>query len=409
MYRRLLDVEMMAVCQIYAEVKLADLPVREGKEAREWLTSTQREVECAREHIGMRIRGAGERRTLLHPPKRRYSHHQQQKRRARVAMFYETRGAGAMSRRQAQDAVDRARLQASRTPEGATEPPGSEPGGVSFKGHQEGNKEAVTQRVFVRGLPRAALRQVPRHAAIIAWMQGIVSPTSRVRPVQTIKKSKKPQVADEAAKRAMRLPEGTESDQRENSACPRALGGAEVGLADTASESDTSDPGGMPQLRRRSPAPDTRSQRVQQAAPVPDKPPEGNSEFTRELAGTMSAIASLVVKASGWSVSNGGWLYFSGACEDDRSFRTKFRFFQETYHKVTPQKALVDMFREWNLAEEVACHIKGAEDMSTAWRMLDAVYDGAPAQTSGKAPEAGRMLEPQEVESEEGSEAEVVS
>ncbi len=33
-YRRLLDEEMMAVCQIYAEVKLAELPVREGKEAR---------------------------------------------------------------------------------------------------------------------------------------------------------------------------------------------------------------------------------------------------------------------------------------------------------------------------------------------------------------------------------------
>jgi hypothetical protein len=33
-YRRLLDEEMMAVRQIYAEVKLADLPVREGKEAR---------------------------------------------------------------------------------------------------------------------------------------------------------------------------------------------------------------------------------------------------------------------------------------------------------------------------------------------------------------------------------------
>jgi hypothetical protein len=150
-YRRLLDVEMMAVCQIYAEVKLADLPVREVKEARGWLTSTHRDVECAREHIGIRIRSAGERRALLHPPKRRYSHHQQQKRRARVAMFYEARGAGAMSRQQAQGAVDRARLQASRTPEAATELPGSEPGEVSFKGPRDGNKEAVAQRAFMGG------------------------------------------------------------------------------------------------------------------------------------------------------------------------------------------------------------------------------------------------------------------
>jgi hypothetical protein len=34
-------------------------------------------------------------------------------------------------------------------------------------------------------------------------------------------------------------------------------------------------------------------------APVPDKPPGGNDEFTRELASTMSTIASLVIKASG--------------------------------------------------------------------------------------------------------------
>jgi hypothetical protein len=96
-YRRLLDIEMMAVCQIYAEVKLADLPVREGKEAREWLTSMHREVECARGHIGMRIRDAGERGKLLYPSVRRYSHHQQRKRRARVAMFCRNTSAGAMS------------------------------------------------------------------------------------------------------------------------------------------------------------------------------------------------------------------------------------------------------------------------------------------------------------------------
>jgi hypothetical protein len=119
----------------------------------------------------------------------------------------------------------------------------------------------------------------------------------------------------------------------------------------------------------------------------------------------MSAIASLVVKASGRSVSNGGWLYFNGASGDYRPFKTKCRLFQETYHKVTPQKPLVNMFREWKLAEEVACHIKGAEDMPTAWRMLDAVYDDTPAQTMDQTPEAGRAFGPQEEESEEDSEA----
>jgi hypothetical protein len=43
------------------------------------------------------------------------------------------------------------------------------------------------------------------------------------------------------------------------------------------------------------------------------------------------------------------------------------------------------MFREWNLSEEAARHIKGAEDMKAAWGMLDTVYDGAPAQGLGAA------------------------
>jgi hypothetical protein len=103
----------------------------------------------------------------------------------------------------------------------------------------------------------------------------------------------------------------------------------------------------------------------------------------------MSAIANLVVKATGRSVNNGGWLYFSGVREDYQPFRARCQLFQETYHSVTPPKVLVGMFREWNLSEEAARHIKGAEDMRAAWGMLDAVYDGAPAQGLGatRAPE----------------------
>ena len=79
---------------------------------------------------------------------------------------------------------------------------------------------------------------------------------------------------------------------------------------------------------------------------APNQPPGESDGFARELASTMSAIASLVIKASGRSVSNGGWLYFNGASEDYRTFRTKCRLFQETYHKATPPMALVKMFRE---------------------------------------------------------------
>jgi hypothetical protein len=119
----------------------------------------------------------------------------------------------------------------------------------------------------------------------------------------------------------------------------------------------------------------------------------------------MSAIASLVIRASGRSVSNRGWLYFNGASEEYRTFRTKCRLFQKTYHKATPPKALVKMFREWNLAEEVACCIKGAEDMPTAWTMLDAVYGSPLALTMDQTPEAGWMPELQEEESGVESEA----
>jgi hypothetical protein len=102
----------------------------------------------------------------------------------------------------------------------------------------------------------------------------------------------------------------------------------------------------------------------------------------------MSAIVSLVIKASGRSVSNGGWLYFNGAREDYRTFRTKCQLLQDTYHKATPPMALVKMFREWNLAEDVACRIEGVEDMPGAWRTLDSIYG------TDQTPEAGWRPKP---------------
>ncbi len=44
--------------------------------------------------------------------------------------------------------------------------------------------------------------------------------------------------------------------------------------------------------------------------------------------------------------------------------------------------------------------------MQTAWGMLDAIYDGAPVRMKGQKSEAGRALELQGVECEEGLEAE---
>ncbi len=120
----------------------------------------------------------------------------------------------------------------------------------------------------------------------------------------------------------------------------------------------------------------------------------------------MSTIASLVIKASGRSVSNGGWLHFNGESKDYYTFRAKCRLFQETYHKATPPMALVKMFREWNLAEDVACRIEGVEDMLAAWRKLDSIYGAPLALTTDQTPGAGWIPEPQEGESGVGSEAE---
>jgi hypothetical protein len=83
---------MMAVCQIYAEVELADLLVREGKEAKGWLTSVHQDAECAREPIGTRIRKSEELKALLYPGKKG-----PQQKQARHAAFWETKGASAKS------------------------------------------------------------------------------------------------------------------------------------------------------------------------------------------------------------------------------------------------------------------------------------------------------------------------
>jgi hypothetical protein len=66
-FRRLLDEEMMTVCRIYAEVELADLPVRQGKEAKGWLTSAHMDADCTRGHIGGHIKKKEELRALLYP------------------------------------------------------------------------------------------------------------------------------------------------------------------------------------------------------------------------------------------------------------------------------------------------------------------------------------------------------
>jgi hypothetical protein len=82
---------------------------------------------------------------------------------------------------------------------------------------------------------------------------------------------------------------------------------------------------------------------------APAQPPEERSRtgamgppaeevrgFARELASAMSAIASLVIRSSGRSVSNGGWLYFDGASDEYHPFRAKCRLYQKTITRLRP-------------------------------------------------------------------------
>jgi hypothetical protein len=48
---------------------------------------------------------------------------------------------------------------------------------------------------------------------------------------------------------------------------------------------------------------------------------------------------------------------------------------QANYHQATPQRELAQMFKENCLPDKIAIRVNKAEDMLTAWRILDAIYD----------------------------------
>jgi hypothetical protein len=104
-------------------------------------------------------------------------------------------------------------------------------------------------------------------------------------------------------------------------------------------------------------------------------PLDGFGGFAQGLTNAMNAIANQVIRASGKSVKNGGWPYFNSTFKEYPSFKRKFRTYQANYHQATPQRELAQMFRENCLPDKIAIRIKKAEDMLTAWRILDAIYD----------------------------------
>jgi hypothetical protein len=255
-HRRLLDDKMMAVCRIYAEVELADLPVHEGERAQKWLMITHKNIERAREHIGMRIRDAGEWGAPPSLPEGRYSCRQRDRRWAVRATL------------QAEAAATRARLQAVRT------------GGMLGK-PQPAAKADAEPRVKARG---PTLLRDPECKVCTGGTSG-TSIVSRA------------------------IAQGAEEEGDGEAGSEATVQGA-----GESSESDNDERGSgfRPVLRARADSSPTEVGDSDEETPTLGQSPGEGDEFARELANTMSAIANLVVKATGRSVSNGGWLYFSG-------------------------------------------------------------------------------------------------
>jgi hypothetical protein len=93
------------------------------------------------------------------------------------------------------------------------------------------------------------------------------------------------------------------------------------------------------------------------------------------MVNTFTALTNQVVIISGGSGRNQGWLYFDGTFKEYPAFKRKFRTYQDNYHRPTPQRELVQMFREMCLPERVAARVQRAESMPAAWAILDTLYN----------------------------------
>ena len=81
----------------------------------------------------------------------------------------------------------------------------------------------------------------------------------------------------------------------------------------------------------------------------------------------------------GQTGKNSGYPYFDGTLKDYPKFRRRWNTFQDTYHKATLQRELVNLFRENCLEKKVADRLRSAETMAGCWRVLDPVLQPAHA------------------------------
>jgi hypothetical protein len=75
------------------------------------------------------------------------------------------------------------------------------------------------------------------------------------------------------------------------------------------------------------------------------------------------------------SGKNGGWPYFDGTFTGYPAFKRKWQSYYRNHHQLTPQRELVQLFRENCLHEKTADRLKRAESMAAAWVVLDTLFD----------------------------------
>jgi hypothetical protein len=82
-----------------------------------------------------------------------------------------------------------------------------------------------------------------------------------------------------------------------------------------------------------------------------------------------------MLRMSGKSGKNGGWPYFDGTFTGYPAFKRKWQSYYRNHHQLTPQRELVQLFRENCLHEKTADRLKRAESMAAAWVVLDTLFD----------------------------------
>ncbi len=93
--------------------------------------------------------------------------------------------------------------------------------------------------------------------------------------------------------------------------------------------------------------------------------------------GTINILRSMHAKLmtlQGQTGKNSGYPYFDGTLKEYPKFRRRWPTFQDLYHKATPQRELVNLFRENCLEKKVADRLRCKETMAGCWRVLDPFY-----------------------------------